>query len=148
MKLAMIIVSSLLALAAFASASAKLRKSSQIIEGMTHVGVKESQVPLLALLEIAGSGAPRRLRRQGPRSTGGRGARPLFRGRGGGAPAYQGQLRDIRPGVLLVRDLHRHSRFADRPLMFKGANKHTDPLADRHRKAVSIAECEQAMTPS
>jgi hypothetical protein len=124
----MIIVSSLLALAAFASASAKLRKSPQIIEGMTHVGVKESQVPLLALLEIAGGvGAPRRLRRQGPRSTGRRGARPLFRGRGGGAPAHQGQFRDIRPRALLVRDLHRHSRFADRPLMFKGANQHTDP---------------------
>lgn len=54
MRIAMIIVSSLLALAAFASASGKLRKSPPVIEGMTHVGVKESQVPLLALIEIAG----------------------------------------------------------------------------------------------
>jgi hypothetical protein len=53
-KIAMIIVSSLLTLAAFASAGAKLSKSPQVIEGLTHVGVKENQVPLLALLEIAG----------------------------------------------------------------------------------------------
>jgi hypothetical protein len=54
MKIAMIIVSSLLTLAAFVSAGGKLRKSPQVIGGMTHVGVKESQVPLLALMEIAG----------------------------------------------------------------------------------------------
>lgn len=54
MKIAMIIVSSLLALAALASAAGKLRKSPQVIETMTHVGVAETQVPLLAWLEIAG----------------------------------------------------------------------------------------------
>jgi len=54
MKIAMIIVSSLLALAAVASASGKLRKSPQVIGTLTRVGVKESQMPLLALLEIAG----------------------------------------------------------------------------------------------
>lgn len=54
MRIAMIIFSSLLTLAVFASGAMKLRKSPQVIEGMTHVGVKESQVPLLGLIEIAG----------------------------------------------------------------------------------------------
>jgi uncharacterized membrane protein YphA (DoxX/SURF4 family) len=54
MRIAMIIVTSLLALAAFASATGKLRRSPQVIEAMTHVGVKQSQVPLLGLIEIAG----------------------------------------------------------------------------------------------
>jgi uncharacterized membrane protein YphA (DoxX/SURF4 family) len=54
MRIAMIIVSSLLTLAVFASGAMKLRKSPQVIEGMTHVGVKESQVPLLGVIEIAG----------------------------------------------------------------------------------------------
>jgi len=55
MKIAMIIVSSVLALAALASASGKLRKSPPVIETMTRVGVKENQVPLLALVEIVGA---------------------------------------------------------------------------------------------
>ena len=54
MKIAMIIVSSFLTVAALASASAKLRKVPAVVEGMTHVGVEENQIPLLALLEIAG----------------------------------------------------------------------------------------------
>jgi uncharacterized membrane protein YphA (DoxX/SURF4 family) len=54
MKIAMIIVSSLLTLLAVASASVKLRKSPQVVQDMTHVGVRENQIPLLALVEIAG----------------------------------------------------------------------------------------------
>ncbi len=54
MKIAMIIVTSVLTLAAFASAAAKLRKVPSVVEGMTHVGVKENQIPMLALVEIAG----------------------------------------------------------------------------------------------
>ena len=54
MKIALIIVSSLLAVVVVASASAKLRKVPAVIETMDHVGVDSAQVPRLALLEIAG----------------------------------------------------------------------------------------------
>lgn len=54
MKIAMIIITSFLALMALVSASVKLSKKPAVVEGMTHVGVKENQVPLLAVLEIAG----------------------------------------------------------------------------------------------
>lgn len=54
MKIAMIIVSAVLALAALASATGKLRKVPSVVQGMTHVGVRANQIPLLAGLEIAG----------------------------------------------------------------------------------------------
>ena len=54
MKIAMIIITSFLTLAALVSASGKLRKMPTVVEGMTHVGVKENQISLLALIEIAG----------------------------------------------------------------------------------------------
>ena len=54
MKIAMIIITSFLTLAVFVSASGKFRKMPTVVEGMTHVGVKKNQIPLLALLEIAG----------------------------------------------------------------------------------------------
>ena len=54
MKIAMTVLSILLALMAFASAAGKLRRAPQEMESMHHVGVKENQVPLLAVVEIAG----------------------------------------------------------------------------------------------
>jgi uncharacterized membrane protein YphA (DoxX/SURF4 family) len=54
MKIAMVIFSVVLALIVLASGAGKLRKSPQVIDGMKHVGVKESQIPILAVLEIAG----------------------------------------------------------------------------------------------
>ena len=44
-----------LAAIAIFSAMGKLRKMPQVIESMTHVGVKPNQIPLLAYLEIAGA---------------------------------------------------------------------------------------------
>ena len=44
-----------LATIAIVSAMGKLRKMPQVIESMTHVGVKPNQIPLLAYLEIAGA---------------------------------------------------------------------------------------------
>lgn len=54
MKNSMIILSVVLALIVLASGAGKLRKSPQVIDGMKHVGVKESQIPILAVLEILG----------------------------------------------------------------------------------------------
>ena len=54
MKITMILFSSILALAVVVSGAVKLRKSPQVIEGMAHVGVTETQVPMLAGLEILG----------------------------------------------------------------------------------------------
>ena len=54
MRIALIVFSCVLALAALGSANAKLRKSPVVIEGMILVGVRPQQIPLLALLEIAG----------------------------------------------------------------------------------------------
>lgn len=44
-----------LAAIAIVSAMGKLRKMPQVIESMTHVGVKPNQIPVLAYLEIAGA---------------------------------------------------------------------------------------------
>jgi len=44
-----------LALIALVSAMGKLRKMPQVIESMTHVGVKSNQIPLLAYSEILGA---------------------------------------------------------------------------------------------
>ncbi len=54
MKIAMTICSLVLALMVLVSGAAKLKKSPQIVEGMAHVGVRESQLPILATLEILG----------------------------------------------------------------------------------------------
>ncbi len=54
MHLATIIVTSLLGLAALASAAGKLRRSPAVIASMTHVGVRDAQVPILGVIEIAG----------------------------------------------------------------------------------------------
>jgi hypothetical protein len=54
MKIAMIICSLVLAVMVLISATAKLRKVPQVVEGMAHVGVGEAQLPLLATLEILG----------------------------------------------------------------------------------------------
>lgn len=53
MRIAVIILSVVLALIALASGAGKLRKSPQVMAGMEHVGVKASQIPMLAILEIA-----------------------------------------------------------------------------------------------
>lgn len=55
MKSTMIIFSCLLALAVVLSGAVKLRKSPQVIAGMAHVGVTETQLPILAGLEILGA---------------------------------------------------------------------------------------------
>lgn len=44
-----------LAIITLVSATGKLRKMPQVIESMTHVGVKPKQIPLLATLEILGA---------------------------------------------------------------------------------------------
>lgn len=54
MQIAMIILSLILALIVLGSGAGKLRKAPQVVETMRHVGVKDSQIPVLALLEIAG----------------------------------------------------------------------------------------------
>ena len=54
MTLALNIFGALLAFAAIGSAVAKLVKVSDVMASMASVGVKPQQVPLLALLEIAG----------------------------------------------------------------------------------------------
>ena len=54
MKIALIIFTSLLAFASIGSAIAKLKKVPDVMASMASVGVKPNQVPVLALLEIAG----------------------------------------------------------------------------------------------
>lgn len=49
------IMAVVLAAIAIVSAMGKLRKMPQVIESMTHVGVKPNQIPVLAYLEIAGA---------------------------------------------------------------------------------------------
>jgi uncharacterized membrane protein YphA (DoxX/SURF4 family) len=48
------VLSLLIAAVAIASAAGKLTKNPKIIEGITHVGVTESQIPMLAALEVLG----------------------------------------------------------------------------------------------
>lgn len=50
----MIVLSLILSLIALGSGAGKLRKAPQVVETMHHVGVKDSQLPVLAMLEIAG----------------------------------------------------------------------------------------------
>ena len=54
MKIALIIFGSLLTFAAIGSAISKLKKVPDVMAAMQKVGVKPSQVPVLAALEIAG----------------------------------------------------------------------------------------------
>jgi len=54
MKIALDIFGALLAFAAIGSAIAKLKKVPDIMAAMASVGVKPNQIPVLALLEIAG----------------------------------------------------------------------------------------------
>jgi len=54
MTISLIIFGALLAFAAIGSAISKLVKVPDVMAAMASVGVKPSQVPLLALLEIAG----------------------------------------------------------------------------------------------
>jgi len=54
MKIALDIFGALLTFAAIGSAIAKLKKVPDVMEAMAKVGVKPSQVPVLAVLEIAG----------------------------------------------------------------------------------------------
>lgn len=54
MDIALIIFASLLAFAAIGSAISKLVKVPDVMAAMASVGVKPNQVPVLALLEIAG----------------------------------------------------------------------------------------------
>jgi uncharacterized membrane protein YphA (DoxX/SURF4 family) len=54
MTIALIIFGSLLAFAAIGSAISKLVKVPDVMTAMASVGVKPNQVPVLALLEIAG----------------------------------------------------------------------------------------------
>jgi hypothetical protein len=54
MTIALIIFGSLLAFAAIGSAIAKLKKVPDVMASMKKVGVKPNQIPVLALLEIAG----------------------------------------------------------------------------------------------
>lgn len=54
MNIALIIFASLLAFAAIGSAISKLVKVPDVMTAMASVGVKPNQVPVLAILEIAG----------------------------------------------------------------------------------------------
>ena len=54
MTITLIIFGSLLAFAAIGSAIAKLKKVPDVMASMASVGVKPNQVPVLAVLEIAG----------------------------------------------------------------------------------------------
>jgi len=55
LKILAFVLLGLLAVAATLSATGKLRKDPKVIGMMTHVGVKESQIPLLAYLELLGA---------------------------------------------------------------------------------------------
>ena len=54
MNIALIILGTLLTLASVGSAFAKLAKVPSVMESMQSVGVKPNQIPVLAILEIAG----------------------------------------------------------------------------------------------
>jgi len=54
MDIGLVVFSSLLAFAAIGSAIAKLKKVPDVMASMAKVGVKASQIPVLAFLEIAG----------------------------------------------------------------------------------------------
>jgi uncharacterized membrane protein YphA (DoxX/SURF4 family) len=55
MPIALIVVAGLLGLAALGSAAGKLRRVPSVIESMHSLGIKDSQIPLLAVLELLGA---------------------------------------------------------------------------------------------
>lgn len=55
MTLALIVVASLLGLAALGSAIAKVTKKADVMASMAHVGVPTGRIPLLASLELLGA---------------------------------------------------------------------------------------------
>ncbi len=55
MTAVLIIVAGLLGLAATGSAFAKFTKKEDVIKSVTHVGVKNEYIPLLAILEVLGA---------------------------------------------------------------------------------------------
>lgn len=55
MSIILVILAVLLGLAATFSAVGKLRRMPQVVESMHHVGVSDSQIPLLAVLELLGA---------------------------------------------------------------------------------------------
>lgn len=55
MTIALVVLATLLGLAAAISASGKLRRMSQVVETMHKVGVTDAQMPLLAVAELLGA---------------------------------------------------------------------------------------------
>lgn len=55
MSIVLVVVAALLGLAAAGSAVGKFRKDPRVVESMRSVGVKESQFPILATLELLGA---------------------------------------------------------------------------------------------
>lgn len=55
MTIALIVLATLLAVAATGSAVQKLRRDPRVVESMHAVGVGDRQIPLLALLELLGA---------------------------------------------------------------------------------------------
>jgi hypothetical protein len=55
MSVALIVLALLLGLAAVGSAMGKLRRVPQVVESMHAVGVRDSQIPVLAALELLGA---------------------------------------------------------------------------------------------
>ncbi|MEI6496115.1 MAG: DoxX family protein [Actinomycetota bacterium] len=55
MTITLVVTATLLGLAAAGSGLAKITKQPALIENLSHVGVREQQVPLLGVLEVAGA---------------------------------------------------------------------------------------------
>ncbi len=55
MSIALIVIATLLGLAATISALGKVRRMPQVVESMHAVGVTDRQIPLLAVLELLGA---------------------------------------------------------------------------------------------
>ena len=55
MSIILVILAVLLGLAVTFSAVGKLRRMPQVVESMHHVGVSDSQIPLLAVIELLGA---------------------------------------------------------------------------------------------
>ncbi len=55
MNIVLVVLAVLLGIAVSFSAVGKLRRMPQVVEMMHHVGVKDSQIPLLAMAELLGA---------------------------------------------------------------------------------------------
>lgn len=55
MNIALVIIAALLGIAAVFSAVGKLRGMPQVVQTLNHVGVKDSQIPILAVIELLGA---------------------------------------------------------------------------------------------